>query len=136
MDDKVFIERLLENENLTAELMDEDANWLLNWGSSQVKRLVQDIEDEEAAGTRVNALMAVMRQVNQLVGQFDGLEAADLAAELGKLVKAYTKAFGGSRKVGVAERTAAAAQLGAMTSSQALQFLVEWLAPAESGEKS
>jgi len=136
MDAKVFIERLLENENLTAELMDEDANWLLNWGSSQVKQLVQDIEDEEAAGTRVNALMAVMRQVNQLVGQLDALETADLAAELGKLVKSHAKAFGGSHKVGADERTAAAAKLGSMTSSQALQFLVEWLTPAEPGEKS
>jgi hypothetical protein len=135
MDEKVFIERILETENLTDELVDEEANWLLNWGVGQVKGLIQDIEDVDVAGAKVNALMAVMRRVNRIVGQRDALSVADLTVELGTLVKVYTRAFGHSRRAGVVARTAAANRLLPMTSGQALQFLIEWLAPNESNKK-
>jgi hypothetical protein len=135
MDEKVFIERILENENLTDELVDEDANWLLTWSIGQVKSLIQDIEEVEVAGARVNALMAVMRRINRLVGLRDSLTVADLTAELGRLVKDYARAFGYRRRTNVAERIAVADRLRPMTSSHALQFLIEWLASNESGEK-
>src|SRR5690349_24926526 len=66
MDEQREIERITETENLTDGLEDHDANWLLNWGIGHVRDLIQGVKDDDAAGDKVHALMAVMRKLNQI----------------------------------------------------------------------
>ena len=136
MDEKIFVARILENENLTSNLVDEDANWLLKWGTSQVKGLVQGIGDMDAAGEKVNALMAVMRKMNRMVGEGDWPPADELVPELEALAELSAQAFGTSHSMSTAEWEAVANQLTKMTPPQALQFLVEWLTSGKRDEES
>jgi hypothetical protein len=136
MDEKIFVERILENENLTSSLVDDDANWLLNWGTGQVKGLIQGIGDVNVAGEKVNALMAVMRKMNRLVGEGDWPPVDELVPELETLAELSAQAFGIPRDMSTAEWEAVANQLVQMTPSQALQFLVERFTAAQHGEES
>jgi len=136
MDEKIFVARILENENLTSNLVDEDANWLLKWGTGQVKGLVQGIGDVDAAGEKVNALMAVMRKLNRMVGEGDWPPVDELIPELETLAELSTQAFGTSHDMSTTDWKAVANQLTQMTPPQALQFLVEWLTSAKSGKES
>ncbi len=125
MDEKIFVSRILENENLTSSLVDDDANWLLNWGTGQVKGLIQGIGNMDVAGEKVNALMAVMRKMNRIVGEGDWPPVDELVPELESLAELSAQAFGTSRAMGAAEWEAVAKQLVQMTPPQALQFLAE-----------
>jgi hypothetical protein len=136
MDEKIFVERILENENLTSNLVDDDANWLLNWGTSQVKGLVQGIGDVDVAGEKVNALMAVMRKMNRMVGEGDWPSVDELVPELEALAELSAQAFGTPQNMSTTEWEAVANRLVQMTPPQALQFLVEWLTSAKHGEES
>jgi hypothetical protein len=127
MDEKIFVERILENENLTSNLVDDDANWLLNWGTGQVKGLIQGIGEMDAAGEKVNALMAVMRKMNRLVGEGDWPPVDELVPELQTLADLSAQAFGTSLSMSTTDWEAVANQLTQMTPPQALQFLVERL---------
>ncbi len=125
MDEKIFVSRILENENLTSSLVDDDANWLLNWGTGQVKGLIQGIGNVDAAGEKVNALMAVMRKMNRIVGEGDWPPIDELVPELESLAELSAQAFGTSRAMSAAEWEAVAKQLVQMSPPQALQFLAE-----------
>ncbi len=125
MDEKIFVSRILENENLTSSLVDNDANWLLNWGTGQVKGLIQGIGNVDAAGEKVNALMAVMRKMNRIVGEGDWPPIDELVPELESLAELSAQAFGTSRAMSAAEWEAVAKQLVQMSPPQALQFLAE-----------
>ncbi len=131
MDEKLFVARILENENLTSSLVDEDANWLLKWGTGQVKGLIQGIGDADAAGEKVNALMAVMRKMNRLVGEGDWPPVDEIVPELETLAELSAQAFGTSHSMSTTEWEAAANQLTQMTPPQALQFLVEKFTSSE-----
>ena len=125
MDEKIFVARILENENLTSNLVDEDANWLLKWGTGQVKGLVQGIGDVDAAGEKVNALMAVMRKMNRMVGEGNWPPVDELVPELEALAELSAQAFGTPHSMSTTEWEAVANQLTQMAPPQALQFLVE-----------
>lgn len=70
MDKERFIEQILETENLTDTLEDNDASWLLDWGIGKLDTVLQGITDRETAGRCVSALMAVMRKMNTIVGSY------------------------------------------------------------------
>jgi hypothetical protein len=89
-----FVERILETENLTAELEDDEANWLLNWGINHLDEVIGNCADAEAAGNQVNALMAVMRKINQIAGSAASRDAQDLIEDLADLNDLFTAAFG------------------------------------------
>jgi hypothetical protein len=125
VDEKVFVERILENENLTSSLVDEDANWLLKWGTGQVKGLVQGLGDVDVAGEKVNTLMAVMRKMNRLVGQGDWPPVDEIVPELETLADLSAQVFGAPDDVSTTDWEAMANQLTQMTPPQALRFLVE-----------
>ena len=133
VDEQILTDRILEAENLTDELEDDAATPLLKWGTGQVGRLVRNVEDEELAGGRINALMAVMRQINRLVGR--GPNSPDeLTAGLGQLIELYARAFGASRSATAAELEAAAGVLAQSSRPQAVGFILEWLAQPEKGQ--
>ena len=53
MEKECFIERILETENLTDELEDADARWLLDWGIQNLDEVLSSTQDEETAGNKV-----------------------------------------------------------------------------------
>ena len=127
MEKERFVERMLETENLTDELEDEDANWLLNWGIQRLDEVIEAIEDEEVAGSRVNALMAVVRKINRIAGSYTRKDAQALASDLAELDQLFSAAFlsdspSGSEKI-TADQEAAAAALAQMPTRQALETL-------------
>jgi len=127
IDKQALIERILEAENLTDNLEDEAASQLLKWGTGQVGALVKDMDDEERAGETVQGLMAVMRQINRLAGDLDSPE--DLAADLGRLAKLHTQAFGYAPDASAAALKATAKALTGVTASEAVPLILKWLTP-------
>ena len=121
-----FSDRLLETENLTDNLQDNEANILIDWGINQIEPLVRDLDDEEIAGDKVNALMRFMRGINGLVGSL-----VDISPEgLQDLVERYAQVFGEAHKAEQAEYEAVAASVANMQPQDAVQFLLEWVLPA------
>ena len=86
-------ERMLEVENLTDALEDDDANWLLDWGAKQVGPLIQGIADDDQAGEKVNQLMGVMRSINRITGDRNAAPPDELTDDVHQLVDKYNAAF-------------------------------------------
>jgi hypothetical protein len=124
---QIFVERILENESLTGDLEDGPAARLLQWGTGHVRALVEALDDEAVAGTRVNALMALMRQVNRTAGNSAEAATPDLVADLARLLERHAAAFGNTRPASVAEVETAAIALTSLPPDQAVSYLLEWL---------
>lgn len=60
------VERLLEDESLTAELVDEAAEVLLDWGASRAEALAQEARAE--LDVRLAFLRCMLRCVNRCAG--------------------------------------------------------------------
>lgn len=71
------VERLLEDEALTADLVDEAARRLLDWGIAQVTAIVRETgAASEEARARLAALRGRMREMARQVGQLPPEEQA------------------------------------------------------------
>ncbi len=123
MDHQVLIDRLLESENLTDNLEDEDANTLIKWGISQVSPLTNGITDEDAAGEKVNNLMALMRQINSIAGNLSDISEDKIQ----KLLEQFTQTFGKEHHVSDEERKTVAEKLSQMQPGEAVNYLLEWI---------
>jgi hypothetical protein len=88
-----FVQKILDTENLTDELEDSDASWLLDWGIGQLAVVLQDETDAEAAGAKTNCLMAVMRKMNRIGGLYARKAPSDLAEDLAQLDELMAQAF-------------------------------------------
>jgi hypothetical protein len=123
MDRQIFIDRILETENLTDNLEDDDANTLLDWGIAQVDQLIDDALDPEAAGEKISGLMQVMRGLNSLAGNPAGVsqEAID------DLLKRYGMMINRTVQVEEGERRSVAEHVSKMQPKEAIRFLIEWL---------
>jgi hypothetical protein len=136
MDKQAAIDRILETENLTDGLEDEDAKWLLDWGVNYVPALIGKLSDEDAAGAKVNQLMAVMRKINQIVADRQDAAAEDLAEAITGLAEAYAQAFGSARPLASEAALNMAASLSAKTARQAIQALIEAVQPFDGSPHS
>ncbi len=123
MDRQVLIDRLLESENLTDNLEDEDANTLIKWGISQISPLVNGIKDENAAGEKVNHLMGLMRQVNTIAGNLSTVSEEKIQ----KLLEQFTQTFDKDHHVSDEERKAVAEKLSQMQPGDAVKYLLDWM---------
>lgn len=121
-----FVERMLEIENLTDELEDGQANWLLNWGISRLDQVLLGAADAEAGGDRANALMAVMRKINRMTGARGTADAETLADEFAALSGLFSAAFGKETVVTAAECSLAAARLAKLSPQEAVEYLAAW----------
>jgi hypothetical protein len=74
MDRQSFVDRILELENLTNNLEDDDADDLFKWGIVQVDDLISKAGNDEEAGINLDQLIGVMRNINSLAG--DPISAA------------------------------------------------------------
>ncbi len=123
MDKERFTERILETENLTDELEDTDANWLLDWGITRLDLVLKGAKDDETAGSRVNALMAVMRKINRITGSYSGQSPQMLAGDLSALHDLFVAAFGPQDIAANARSNAGAnASAGAANATPAASF--------------
>jgi hypothetical protein len=129
MNKDLFIEKILETENLTGELEDDDANRLLNWGIDRVDDLLAGVNDDEVAGDKINDLMALMRQLNRITGSYATDTTVELVDGLARLHDLFIKVFPANPAVvqpASALLEAAAAQIKQDTPSQVLQYLEQW----------
>lgn len=69
------VESILENESLTADLDDVEAQRLLEWGTAHAKRLAA--ENRESLDDELNALRWLMRGINKLVAERRPCRQAD-----------------------------------------------------------
>jgi len=123
VDRQVLIDRLLESENLTDNLEDDDANALIKWGISQISPLINGITDEDAAGEKVNHLMGLMRQVNSIAGNLSTVSEDKIQ----KLLEQYTQTFDKDHHVSDEERKAVAEKLSQMQPGDAVKYLLDWM---------
>lgn len=130
MEEQLAIDRILETENLTDGLEDDDANWLLDWGIGQVHGLINGIEDDDLAGAKVNALMAVMRRLNQIAADREVLSIEALSGEIRDFAKIYPKAFGKVRQIDNAAYTHTAEIIRSQSPLDAIQTLLALVTPA------
>jgi len=116
-----FIDRILEVENLTDSLEDEDADYLLNWGVTQLKQKLGDIEDSETAGEYTNDLMGFMRMLNQIAGNLEDIQPENLA----QLAEYRQKALGPEQELAAVAYAEAITLLKPMTPRQAVEYLLQ-----------
>jgi hypothetical protein len=121
IDPQNFIDRMLEVENLTDALEDDEADFLLKWGVAQLKQKLGEVEDDEAAGEYTNALMGFMRTLNQIVGDLENLQPESLV----DLAERRRKALGAKQEMAAEAVEEEAARLKAMTARQAIEYLLQ-----------
>jgi hypothetical protein len=120
-DPQIFIDRMLEVENLTDALEDEDAEFLLDWGVAQLKERLRKIEDREAAGKYTNNLMGFMRTLNQISGDLENIQPEDLAA----LAEHRKKTFGEALVQAPESYDETANRLKGMKARQVLEYFLQ-----------
>lgn len=76
------IERLYETESLTDELMDEEANALLQWGEAQVRWLAEHSANFEIACEELRRLMG---RINAFVGLKEGQTPDEQQSSLARI---------------------------------------------------
>jgi len=123
LDRQTFVDRLLETENLTDQLEDDDANSLLNWGIAKIDELIEGVTDHEFAGEKINRLMHVIRGLNSLAGNPSGISTQGLV----ELLERYGQIVNGTTPVDEAEHRAVAEKISKMQPGEAIRFLTEWL---------
>jgi hypothetical protein len=131
MNEKTAIERILETENLTDGLEDDDADWLLKWGIGYVHGLIGEIEDDEIAGEKISDLMAVMRKLNQIAADRVVKPVEALAEDIEALAHRYAKAFGKVRTLNAGDTQRAAAAIRQKSPRETVQFLTALLSPGQ-----
>lgn len=72
-------QQLYEISSLTDELVDDDAQVLLTWGSAQLPLLISDINDVES---KAKSLRRLVRSISDYVGQVENMGEEERQAEL------------------------------------------------------
>jgi hypothetical protein len=129
LEKQVVIDRITETENLTDNLEDDDANWLIDWGINKASELIAPISDGEVAGGKLNAVMAVMRKLNQIVGSHASKEAGALSDDVRVLAMMYANAFGTARQLDATALKRAGKAIGQKTPHDIMEYLLNLIAP-------
>ena len=93
-------ESIMENERLTADLDDDAAKVLLDWGISCAKRVVQrttgmdDAEAEEAAYPGLRATRRLMRSINDWIAKGQEVGGVERLAFLDKVIEHAALVYG------------------------------------------
>ncbi len=123
MDRQLYVDRLLESENLTDQLEDDEANHLLDWGIAHIDGLINGASGADEAGDKVNRLMAVMRGLNSLAGDPRRVTSDALVDLLGR----YNQLAGGAAQADESEIRSMIERVSKAEPGQAVAHLVEWL---------
>ena len=84
------VELLLEDESLTAELVDEAARSLLDWGVAQAETIAQ--QAEELSQDEISARLATLRHAMKHISKQAGEAASEAQAEQVRILLADTEA--------------------------------------------
>jgi hypothetical protein len=122
IDKQILIDRLLGVENLADNLEDEDAQYLVDWGVSQVDAVIIGLDDMESADQRVAYLMHAMRAINRIAGNWPDLEPGQLA----ELLENYTGAYAAKLPAVEMDYQLAISALADMDIRQAIEYLINW----------
>ncbi len=125
MDEKYYVGRMLETENLTDNLEDADAEQLLAWGIRRVRGL---LGDPALADERITALMAVLRKINRIAPAAGVRPPEELVADLADLAQANRRAFGSAPNAEPDDLRQLAGSLAGQPVSESLHTLLNWLA--------
>jgi hypothetical protein len=93
-------ESIMENERLTADLDDDAAKVLIDWGIACAKRVVQqtagmdDAEAEEAASPGLGATRRLMRTINNWIKKRQEMEPEERVAYLDRVIEHATAIYG------------------------------------------
>ncbi len=123
MDRQVFKDRLLETENLTDNLEDQDAKILINWGIEQIAPLVNGVHDEDEANEKIYQLMQLMREINSIAGNPSTVSQEKIS----RLLAAYQKTFNITHSIGEEEAKAALEKIPNMQPGETVKYLLEWM---------
>lgn len=132
MDTQKYRNRLLESENLTADLEDTEADWLIQWGIAQIAIVTDGVMEESIADERISALMTFMRRTARTVARKDRRTPEELANALRESGNFYAQAFGGCRLLSPDDYRQAAVHLRSSSTLEAIQLLVKWFTAANS----
>src|SRR5260221_12106150 len=99
MYEQMAIDRISEVGNLTDNLTDDAASWLIRWAVDQAPALLVSIDDADTAGARINDIMAVMRKINEIIPARVSKEPDDLAKDIKDFARVYSKVFGTPRRL-------------------------------------
>jgi hypothetical protein len=124
MDKATAVARITETENLTGDLADADAQWLIGWGVGQVDAVVLSSKDETDAGYTLNQLMAVMRALSGIGGTAAERPPALLVGDLRGFFARYALAFGQPNRVREADLVPLAARIAALAPQVMMQTLL------------
>ncbi len=122
IDRKLLTDRLLQAENLTDNLEDDDAQFLLEWGVSQIPVITNETLDAEYADQRVMYLMRTMRALNRIAGNWPDLEPRQLA----ELLEFFTAAYAANLPAAGADYQSIVAALADMEIRPAIEYLINW----------
>ena len=122
IDLKLLNDRLLQAENLTDNLEDNDAQFLLDWGVSQIPIITNETLDMEYADQRVMYLMRAMRTINRIAGNWPDLEPGQLA----ELLEYFTAAYAAALPAAGVDYQSAIFTLAGMDVRQAIEYLINW----------
>jgi hypothetical protein len=126
MDIQAAKDRILETENLTDGLEDDDANWLLDWGIARVEALIAGEKDDDAAGEKVNDLMSLMRRLNQIAADRAAKSAKALSGDLRAFAEDYARIFGTDWQHDAAKVREASAAVKKQSPREAMEHLVNF----------
>ena len=96
MDPQTAMDMIAQAATLTDHLDTQAAEWLLRWAGDQVSGLLESVVDEELAQGKLNALMAVMRKLNQIADNRQFKTPDALVEDVRIFVLLYTNLFGQS----------------------------------------
>lgn len=114
------IERMLETENLTASLQDDDARWLLDWGIAQVRQLLKDVTDGDIADEMTYNLMSAMRTASRIAAE----PTAVTTDNVHSFLENFNKAFGRSTALSPDAEQRIVASLSSKTVAEVIQLLI------------
>jgi hypothetical protein len=129
MDRQKAIERILESEDLTDNLDDDAADWLLNWATSKVDTLLSVTAQSEQSDEKVNQLMRVMRQLNQMMADYADAAAEEMAPEIETFLAQYAETFGITRAQTAEDYQQVAADISEKQPTEAIQALIAFAQP-------
>jgi len=123
--------RLHEDEALTTDLNDAEAQQLLQWAEAQLKQMVQAQTDEAAFDEIFGVLRQFVKQVNRVVGQRAALSAEEVSEQLTKLAESARTLNAG--EIPAQALNASAQSLESVPNPSALiDLLTSWVAPRAS----
>ncbi|HEX2620793.1 MAG TPA: hypothetical protein VHL11_11615 [Phototrophicaceae bacterium] len=126
---------LYEDESLTGELVDEEAQALMKWAESQLPALLAKHTDEAAFDQAFQELRSMVKGMNRLVGRRQELDDTEKQERLAKLTETSTSLGFRDVKDAATAFTAqsaaqvAAQQTAALSNLEALHDLIQWVAP-------